>query len=633
MPRIPEGPVIPRQTYSLVRKVTTQRRLHAGLMLDKFSVFPKVDSEKQEKIMEAQRDALTKVCQSLGNDDLLRALCARRTNMLSALGAHTLSMRTQGALTLHLSHPGAWENAGIAFHPIYGFVYIPGSGLKGLARAWAETIWAPAQSDKEVAWHLIEDAFGYTPESERGKKMTKDSGWRPPDLSFRDHSAAGRLVFHDAWPYQWPCLEVDITNSHHSKYYEGNSNQAPDDTENPIPVYFLAVGSDKEFQFAVSDRNQHSDSLAEQGINWLRDALTAEGAGAKTAAGYGRFVAEKPVSVLKSPRIIRKEYALELISMAFLAGATQKEQDCDLRPATLRGLLRWWWRTMHSEHVDLETLRQLEAVIWGDSDNGSPVRIQLQRSKSTEVSLFKKEDFKWLSNQNQGGRRQTLGLAYASYGMGEVYRQRWYCSEGSTWHLTVSVRSGYYGSGREQIPLTADIIHRQVEAALWLFTQFGGAGSKSRKGFGSFSGVKIEGISSIENCKTVGAELRDACSLRSERSVKSPALERAIIMDDQPVGSPDPIVAVHFIGELIQQYAIKLKQEGRSRAALGTPRARSRYPRGIPQRHASPALWSLSRDGKGMLQVRLIGFPSDQLPQSNTILQDLCDYARRTLEK
>ncbi|HOL62308.1 MAG TPA: hypothetical protein PK103_02950, partial [Elusimicrobiales bacterium] len=42
--------------------------------------------------------------------------------------------------TIHLSRATVLENTGICFHPIYGFVYIPGSGIKGLARAYARDI-------------------------------------------------------------------------------------------------------------------------------------------------------------------------------------------------------------------------------------------------------------------------------------------------------------------------------------------------------------------------------------------------------------------------------------------------------------------------------------------------------------
>ncbi len=630
---IPAGPVIPNQTYSLVRELSNQSKMHAGLVLDKFSEFPKEGSGVQGKMMEFQRKALNRVCQLRGDGSLLERLYMRRKQMLTALGAHIIPMRNQGAFTLHLSHPGTWENAGIALHPIYGFVYLPGSGLKGLARAWAETVWAPAQSDKKAAWHLIEEAFGYTPNSEKHKIKNNDSRWRPKEIPLREGSAVGHLVFHDAWPSNWPRLEVDIVNSHHSAYYQGERGGVPDDTEDPNPVYFLAVGAGVEFEFAVTDRRRQSSSLVEQGIRWLRDALMVEGAGAKTAAGYGRFVTDQPVSVLESPAIVRKEYELELISMAFLAGANQAEQDCDLRPATLRGLLRWWWRTMHAHHVDVKILRRLEAAIWGDTETGSPVRIHLDRVNSSQAVHFDKNKYNWLpKNQGSGhgGQRQILGLSYASYGMDERDRRRGYLTEGSKWGIIVNTRDGYYNDGQHRMRLTASVIQRQVDAALWLFTQFGGAGSKSRKGFGSFADVKIEGISSIDDCKKIGEELRQVCSVKSNGSVQSPALKKAIVLKEMPAGTIYPEVAVHFVGQLLQQFVAKLKKEGRDRGDLGMPRTGSKY---SLNRHASPAIWSLSREHQGKLLIRMIGFPSNKLPRSEKVLRDLRDFAGTELKK
>ncbi len=52
------------------------------------------------------------------------------------------------------------ENAGICLHPIHGFPYLPGTGLKGLARAYAETVWKPAQADANAAQAEIERVFG-----------------------------------------------------------------------------------------------------------------------------------------------------------------------------------------------------------------------------------------------------------------------------------------------------------------------------------------------------------------------------------------------------------------------------------------------------------------------------------------
>ena len=356
----PSDPILPRSCRDLVDATPIGRR-HPGLQLDKLSSAGE---------MKDQYPALDKVTECARDDGLLQVLVARRREMLDAMGARRLNMVTRGPMTLHLSRSGSLENAGIALHPVCGFVHLPGSGIKGLVRAWAETVWAPAQPDAEGAWRRIEQVFGWSVGSERNKQ-----DWRPNEVVTPEGSSAGGIVFHDAWPLAWPQVELDIVNNHHPKYYAGKD--APGDWEDPNPVYFLAVGRGVEFEFALSARRSTDDGLLELALEWLVAALQFEGVGAKTAAGYGRFRAAGTKSEFPPPeRLASIRFDLRLAAPAFLAGAKQfRKEDCDLRPATLRGLLRWWWRTLHAAHVDRDTLRRLETAVWGDAQAGSPVRL------------------------------------------------------------------------------------------------------------------------------------------------------------------------------------------------------------------------------------------------------------------
>ena len=171
--------------------------------------------------------------------------------------------KTSGSLAIHLARASATENAGICLHPIYGFAYLPGTGLKGLARAFAETVWKPKETDQKAAGNEIARVFG---------------------TASKEASASGTIVFHDAWPTSWPTLIVDIVNNHHKNYYEGKD--APGDWESPEMAYFLAVAKGQEFSFALAKRRNGvlpADlKLAEE---WLDGGLTHLGFGAKTAAG------------------------------------------------------------------------------------------------------------------------------------------------------------------------------------------------------------------------------------------------------------------------------------------------------------------------------------------------------------
>ena len=633
---LPAGPILPRSTRRLLGEIASARR-HPGLQLDKLSSAGE---------MEVQRAAIEKVVHCRPDDELLRVLSGRRTASLESLAARRLRMTTRGPLTLHLSRSGALENAGIALHPIYGFVYLPGSGVKGLVRSWAETVWAPARRDTERAWRQIQEAFGWSPGSERHKK-----GWRPDTVASPEGAGAGRLVFHDAWPTRWPRLKLDIVNNHHVRYYAGEDD--PGDWEDPRLVYFLAVGRDEEFDFSVSDRRRGDSELLRLACNWLQEALTLEGAGAKTAAGYGRFKpSEGDPDVGISPDFskagfVSERFDLLLVTPAFLAGADQRAEDCDLRPATLRGLLRWWWRTLHAGHLDRGSLRKLETVVWGDAQSGSPVRIAVDHVRGGEPEQYNKRDRQFSDLPKPDRRhRVTQGLFYASYGMAEGSnrsRWRWYRPAGSCWRVTLTVKSGRFDAGSDKgiVFISSKRLLEQVTAALWLLVRFGGAGSRSRKGFGSFDDITVPGIVSLEDCIASAKRFRETCKLMGShgRTVGAPVLDEAREMVvTQATAWSDPWYALDQTGMVLQVFAKKLPAN--KRIALGLPRRIGRPGRPLKaekgDRHASPALWSLATCNGGKMIVRLIAFPAAYLPErsvSKGLLKEFVDFAQGELSR
>ena len=621
-----DGPILPGSTRELVRRVPAHRH-HPGLRLDKLSA---------SGDMKTQHSALLAVAECRGDEELLKALLRRREGALDQLRAHRFEMKTLGPLTLHLSRSGALENAGTALHPVYGFVHLPGSGLKGMARAWAETVWAKAQADPEEAWRRIGQAFGWSDGSE-----TRKRGWRPDSVATPDGTSIGRIVFHDAWPLTWPQVQPDIANIHHQPYYTGKDD--PGDWHDPVPVYFLAVKEGTGFEFALSDRKPDDDGLLALAEEWLREALELEGAGAKTAAGYGRFTHDG-TRARPAARPLGASHGLCLASPAFLAGARQDASDCDLRPATLRGLLRSWWRTMHAAHVDLGTLRRLETAVWGDANSGSPVRISLEptvRPPPEPHPDRKDQQFRRRHDLQQPEERKvTQGLFYASYGMAEK-EPRWLMPVGAAWKLHLSVRDGRVGavSGGEK-PIPASMLLEQAEAALWLLARFGGAGSRSRKGFGSFDDIEVRGIASRDDCIAAAARFRDACGVKnaSSRSLDSAALEDAIVLE-KATPWRDPWFALDRTGMALQLFAKGLP--GKDRMALGLPRRTGSGPdardlsAGDVDRHASPANWSLARGEDDRLTVRLIAFPAPRLPDLETskrVLGELVEAARARLD-
>ncbi|MCY4259120.1 MAG: type III-B CRISPR module RAMP protein Cmr6 [Rhodobacteraceae bacterium] len=594
---------LPETAVELLDRVSS-RSQHPGLKLDKLSW-----SAKQE----VQRSLIDNVCACEGDNKLLNSLSVRRSKMLDTLGAVRFGGQTAGPMTLHLARANALENAGIALHPVYGFAWVPGPSLKGMTRAWAETVWKQAEPDQQVAGERIREAFGTTDKS-------------------------GRILFHDAWPTKWPRLESDILNCHHSKYYSDGA-APPDDSEQPVPVYFLAVAGQTEFEFALSDRMDTHDGLLELVAHWMCAALEHAGVGAKSAAGYGRFMPGKVDSLDRSARTfpnngpwLRRKYHLALVSPAFLAGSRRQKADCDLRTPSLRGLLRWWWRTMHAHHTTCEDLARLEASLWGDTNRASAISLSLRAGEDNRPPERYDKQKRDSNLPASKSRRTSQGLFYLSYGMDESNSEsRWHCHTGDSWELTLTARATSWQSLRpgdgSSAPIDAAMVLKQAEAALWLLTRYGGVGAKSRKGFGSFRDVPVEGIERYEDCIAAGRELRERCRINSPagHGAGTPALERLIGPVEIKSRWVDPWLALDHVGQAYQSFAKELSRGDKS--TLGLPR------KDISDcRRASPAHWSLTRDENDCLTIRLIALPTAKKTKVE-VLERLVRFANDELNR
>ena len=621
---------LPRSTAALVAKVATAAR-NPGLQLDKYST---AGEQTQQKA------CLARVCEAAGDKQLLAALGQRREMTLNSLpGVEQFACRTAGPLTLHLSRAASLENAGICLHPLYGFVYLPGTGLKGMARAYAETV-AGATTEE------VDAVFGNQPGEPKKEKQH-----------------AGAVVFHDAWPAEWPRLVVDIVNNHHADYYQARptDNAHPaGDWEDPIPVYFLAVPRATTFRFALSLRRAAGQQeLLKRAREWLVGSLCHLGAGAKTAAGYGSFwPLESPPPPL--PLLTRSDFGatLELATPAFLAGANQRAEDCDLRSATLRGLLRWWWRTMHAGYVDVAALRRMEAALWGDTAAGGAIRIELRlEGKSTPVAYDKQAEARQNGLPRTPDRKTTQGLWYHSYGMNDGGKQRHYLKAGSKWRLVLTARDAPFslldGKGKPirttQRTVPRQLVLDQALAALWWLCALGGVGSKERKGFGNFKTPPELDPFYGARFVSKGKELRAACGLsedgfRPDRA-GGPALRQMVDLGRKvrpdgngwleiPVGAPNVWRALDAVGMAAQKFAQARKHQ-REKQGLGLPRrighpARGQFRAGpeVGDRHASPMYYHLHPEGNGFI-LRVAAFPAARLPNlqaSEALLEELLRY-------
>jgi CRISPR-associated protein Cmr6 len=539
-----------------------------------------------------------------------------------------------------LSRANALENGGIALHPLYGFAYLPGSGLKGAARAFAETIWLPNQGDNKLAHADILAVFGHAPNSEA------DKHWLPEQCRAADSTLAGALVFHDAWPEAWPKLFVDIAAIHHPKYYQAAENAVPPpgDWEEPSLISFLAIAPKTEFRFAVAPRAaglRPEARLLDLAKCWLNGALTTLGAGAKAAAGYGMFhVPDFKAPALPSTRA-EATYTLELVTPAFLAGGAQEEKDCDLRGATLRGQLRWWWRTLHAAYLEPRVLRRLEAAIWGTSSEGSAVGISLAPVTTSKPEKFDFRNDRDFSRHNEippPPQRGLTGVSYLSYGMADKPgERRYYRQPGDRWDLRLTARASEFrldprAKPRSGAKIAADAVLAQAVAALWLLSKHGGIGAKARKGFGCFDARQLPQDMDLSSIRAEADKVRRDCQvpIKATSRLEVSTLE-GLLSESVQLGWTNAWYAIDAIGRTYQAVgkglapALKADKE-----LLGTPRksVRPKY-----SRLASALHLHLSASPNGLVAtVTTFDLPGIR-PMAATFLAEIRDGLRKGLRE
>jgi CRISPR-associated protein Cmr6 len=216
--------------------------------------------------------------------DLARAWLERRRATLSPLENTGLCLRlmfgcaTDTVLWLSAASPA---ELGFCLHHVYGIPYLPGSALKGVARAYGEHLLAGR--DKESPIDLTQDEFARIFGSSKGENSSNG-----------DSDSAGHVDFLDGVPANGVNMGLDIMTPHHSSYYGDPYNKWPHDCENPIPVPFLRIKSNSRFEVVVVWRGQPSaiaskDSgrLLTKAMDLLTQGAHLMGVGAKTTSGYG----------------------------------------------------------------------------------------------------------------------------------------------------------------------------------------------------------------------------------------------------------------------------------------------------------------------------------------------------------
>jgi len=149
-------------------------------------------------------------------------------------------------------------------------------------------------------------------------------------------------------------------------------------------------------------------------------------------------------------------FECESVTPIFMYGADGKTPE--LRPASIKGLMRFWWRAINGDS-DIERLKEAENRIFGSTKNRSLVTIRLKPSKILDENIVKIEKI------------PKIGYLWYPFYLDNAHKEK---------SCIVNLKFDVILSSYDKEAL------QDASYAFILLSLFGGLGSRSRRGGGSF---------------------------------------------------------------------------------------------------------------------------------------------------
>ncbi|GIX28419.1 MAG: hypothetical protein KatS3mg123_2300 [Burkholderiales bacterium] len=272
--------------------------------------------EKNDHAARKAWDAIKKLSQA--DKALMQAFAKRQEALGEQAEVFSLKAETTAPFTTGLGNEHPLEN-GFAFLWPYGLPYLPGSGVKGVARRAAQELasglWEDDRDWKGLDQPCYEIEVGSGKDKRRIELSVLDVlfGREPPQGD--SDAVRGALSFWDVIPQiAGDSLMVEVMTPHQSHYYQqkrerrNGDSTTPHDSGQPTPIFFLTVPPGSQFTFHVVCDTAHLARLTRNPRDGAPDLLRIEdgkprwqvllaavfthafawlGFGAKTAVGYG----------------------------------------------------------------------------------------------------------------------------------------------------------------------------------------------------------------------------------------------------------------------------------------------------------------------------------------------------------
>ncbi|GEM_PF-1816565 len=179
------------------------------------------------------------------------------------------------------------------------------------------------------------------------------------------------------------------------------------------------------------------------------------------------------------------EYELEFITPAFIGGAFP-DKEAELRPASFIGILRWWFRNLALTVTDnLEAIYKLESELFGNTERAGKVWV-----KFGELKRF---EYQPLSESKEGIDSNLAYLGYGVFNYINCAKKKHQLKYPQVCKILPELKG--FMNTKAFIPagekvkvafLVPSKYRTLMENLLYLVSQLGTIGGRSRRGWGSF---------------------------------------------------------------------------------------------------------------------------------------------------
>ncbi len=185
------------------------------------------------------------------------------------------------------------------------------------------------------------------------------------------------------------------------------------------------------------------------------------------------------------------KYELEFITPAFIGGA--EPSFAELRPASVVGMLRWWWRALNWSE-ETKKLFNKESEIFGNQERAGALWVRVKGIVSEPLRECKRWDVHRHGGRDEGKVYMGFGnIQYIDFAKEDKYKPKFpymyeICDINRFKKGSFTVR-GFLSPGIQKAKLEfrfPEKLRKDIEALLYIVSRLGSLGGRSRRGWGSF---------------------------------------------------------------------------------------------------------------------------------------------------